>query len=174
MLPRDPPLPAACPQRPRQTAKQRIDKPDRTALMTMLVLFQRHLKSDIMGHGCFPLPANRSVPANWQGVGSQPDGAPLPGEGQQPKLLLPNRSPVTGDFHSRFHRPLRGRDAFIPKRAEHGTIVFGAPPGLGACPEHSCPCATCAHLRAIGEYRTRTSLWLEGPARVLVDPGPGP
>ncbi len=44
--------------------------------------------------------------------------------------------------------------------------------GAWGLPEHTCPCATCQHLLAIGEHRTRTSLWLEGPARVLIDPGP--
>lgn len=44
--------------------------------------------------------------------------------------------------------------------------------GAWGLPEHTCPCATCRHLRSIGQHRTRTSLWLEGPARILIDPGP--
>jgi phosphoribosyl 1,2-cyclic phosphate phosphodiesterase len=44
--------------------------------------------------------------------------------------------------------------------------------GAWGLPEHTCPCATCRHLRSIGEKRTRTSLWLEGAAKVLIDPGP--
>jgi phosphoribosyl 1,2-cyclic phosphate phosphodiesterase len=44
--------------------------------------------------------------------------------------------------------------------------------GAWGLPEHTCPCATCRHLRSIGERRTRTSLWLEGAAKVLIDPGP--
>ncbi len=51
-------------------------------------------------------------------------------------------------------------------------IIFLGTGGAWGLPEHSCPCATCRHLRQRGESRTRTSLWLEGPARVLVDPGP--
>ena len=51
-------------------------------------------------------------------------------------------------------------------------VLFLGTSGAWGLPEHSCPCSTCAHLRAMGEHRTRTSLWLDGPARVLVDPGP--
>lgn len=51
-------------------------------------------------------------------------------------------------------------------------ILFLGTGGAWGLPEHRCPCATCSHLRAIGEHHTRTALWLEGPARVLVDPGP--
>ncbi len=51
-------------------------------------------------------------------------------------------------------------------------LLFLGTGGAWGLPEHQCPCATCAHLRAIGEQRTRTSLWLQGPARVLIDPGP--
>ncbi len=51
-------------------------------------------------------------------------------------------------------------------------IIFLGTGGAWGLPEHSCPCATCRHLRQRGESRTRTSLWLEGPARVLVHPGP--
>ncbi|MBU1452985.1 MAG: MBL fold metallo-hydrolase [Proteobacteria bacterium] len=51
-------------------------------------------------------------------------------------------------------------------------LIFLGTGGAWGLPEHRCPCATCRHLRAIGESRTRTSLWLDGPARVLIDPGP--
>lgn len=51
-------------------------------------------------------------------------------------------------------------------------LIFLGTGGAWGLPEHACPCATCRHLRAIGQYRTRTSLWLEGPARILIDPGP--
>jgi len=51
-------------------------------------------------------------------------------------------------------------------------LLFLGTSGAWGLPEHRCPCATCRHLRAIGERRTRTSLWLEGPARLLIDPGP--
>lgn len=51
-------------------------------------------------------------------------------------------------------------------------LLFLGTGGAWGLPEHTCPCATCKHLRSIGEHRTRTSLWLEGPARVLIDPGP--
>ncbi|MCF8032110.1 MAG: MBL fold metallo-hydrolase [Desulfarculaceae bacterium] len=51
-------------------------------------------------------------------------------------------------------------------------LIFLGTGGAWGLPEHQCPCATCRHLRSIGQYRTRTSLWLEGPARVLIDPGP--
>jgi len=51
-------------------------------------------------------------------------------------------------------------------------ILFLGTGGAWGLPEHQCPCATCRHLRAIGQYRTRTSLWVQGPAPVLVDPGP--
>ena len=51
-------------------------------------------------------------------------------------------------------------------------LIFLGTGGAWGLPEHQCPCATCRHLRKEGQARTRTSLWLEGPARVLVDPGP--
>ncbi|MCB2225273.1 MAG: MBL fold metallo-hydrolase [Desulfarculaceae bacterium] len=51
-------------------------------------------------------------------------------------------------------------------------LIFLGTGGAWGLPEHQCPCATCRHLRAIGQSRTRTSLWLEGPARLLIDPGP--
>jgi phosphoribosyl 1,2-cyclic phosphate phosphodiesterase len=51
-------------------------------------------------------------------------------------------------------------------------LIFLGTGGAWGLPEHRCPCATCRHLRAIGESRTRTSLWLDGPARLLIDPGP--
>jgi len=51
-------------------------------------------------------------------------------------------------------------------------LIFLGTGGAWGLPEHQCPCATCRHLRAMGEQRTRTSLWLAGPARVLIDPGP--
>ena len=51
-------------------------------------------------------------------------------------------------------------------------LIFLGTGGAWGLPEHRCPCATCRHLRATGENRTRTSLWLEGPARLLIDPGP--
>jgi len=51
-------------------------------------------------------------------------------------------------------------------------LIFLGTGGAWGLPEHQCPCATCRHLRRIGQYRTRTSLWLEGPARLLIDPGP--
>ncbi|MBU4563331.1 MAG: MBL fold metallo-hydrolase [Desulfarculus sp.] len=51
-------------------------------------------------------------------------------------------------------------------------LIFLGTGGAWGLPEHRCPCATCRHLREIGESRTRTSLWLEGPARLLIDPGP--
>lgn len=51
-------------------------------------------------------------------------------------------------------------------------LLFLGTGGAWGLPEHQCPCRTCRHLRAIGQSRTRTSLWLEGPARLLIDPGP--
>lgn len=51
-------------------------------------------------------------------------------------------------------------------------LIFLGTGGAWGLPEHSCPCATCRHLRAKGEHRGRTSLWLEGPAKLLIDPGP--
>jgi phosphoribosyl 1,2-cyclic phosphate phosphodiesterase len=51
-------------------------------------------------------------------------------------------------------------------------VLFLGTGGAWGLPEHQCPCATCAHLRGIGESRMRTSLWLEGAARLLIDPGP--
>ncbi len=51
-------------------------------------------------------------------------------------------------------------------------LIFLGTGGAWGLPEHQCPCATCRHLRSLGQARTRTSLWLEGPARVLIDPGP--
>lgn len=51
-------------------------------------------------------------------------------------------------------------------------IFFLGTGGAWGLPEHRCPCQTCAHLRDLGQYRTRTSLWLEGPSPILVDPGP--
>jgi phosphoribosyl 1,2-cyclic phosphate phosphodiesterase len=51
-------------------------------------------------------------------------------------------------------------------------LLFLGTGGAWGLPEHQCPCATCRHLREIGQYRTRTALWLEGPFRVLIDPGP--
>ena len=51
-------------------------------------------------------------------------------------------------------------------------LIFLGAGGAWGLPEHQCPCAVCRHLRDLGQYLTRTSLWLEGPARVLIDPGP--
>ncbi len=51
-------------------------------------------------------------------------------------------------------------------------LIFLGTGGAWGLPEHQCPCATCSHLRAIGESRTRPGLWLEGAARLLIDPGP--
>lgn len=51
-------------------------------------------------------------------------------------------------------------------------LLFLGTGGAWGLPEHQCPCATCRHMRQIGEHRTRTSLWVEGPAKVLIDPGP--
>lgn len=51
-------------------------------------------------------------------------------------------------------------------------IIFLGTGGAWGLPEHQCPCATCRHLRAVGEGRGRTSLWIEAPAPILVDPGP--
>jgi phosphoribosyl 1,2-cyclic phosphate phosphodiesterase len=52
-------------------------------------------------------------------------------------------------------------------------ILFLGTGGAWGLPEHQCPCATCTHLRQIGEYRTRTSLWVEAAGKkVLIDPGP--
>ena len=51
-------------------------------------------------------------------------------------------------------------------------VLFLGTSGAWGLPEHACPCSTCANLRELGEYRTRTSLWVTGPARVLIDPGP--
>ncbi|MGD8563728.1 MAG: MBL fold metallo-hydrolase, partial [Desulfarculaceae bacterium] len=51
-------------------------------------------------------------------------------------------------------------------------LIFLGTGGAWGLPEHKCPCATCRHLRAIGQHRTRTSLWIQGPDPILVDPGP--
>lgn len=51
-------------------------------------------------------------------------------------------------------------------------LVFLGTGGAWGLPEHQCPCAACARLRALGERRTRAGLWVEGPARLLIDPGP--
>ena len=51
-------------------------------------------------------------------------------------------------------------------------MLFLGTGGAWGLPEHGCPCRTCRHLREIGQYRTRSSLWIEGPASILVDPGP--
>ncbi len=52
-------------------------------------------------------------------------------------------------------------------------LLFLGTGGAWGLPEHRCPCATCRHLRAIGQSRTRTSLWVEaGQSRLLIDPGP--
>lgn len=51
-------------------------------------------------------------------------------------------------------------------------VLFLGTGGAWGLPEHQCPCATCRHLRTIGERRTRTSLWIEAGARLLVDSGP--
>ncbi len=47
--------------------------------------------------------------------------------------------------------------------------------GTGAAwrtPELGCPCPICNLMRSKGERRTRTSFWLEGPLKILVDCGP--
>ena len=51
-------------------------------------------------------------------------------------------------------------------------VLFLGTGGAWGLPEHQCPCRTCRRLRETGQSRTRTSLWIEGPARVLIDPGP--
>ncbi len=51
-------------------------------------------------------------------------------------------------------------------------ILFLGTGGAWGLPEHQCPCATCAHLRAIGQSRGRSGLWLDAPAPILIDPGP--
>ena len=47
--------------------------------------------------------------------------------------------------------------------------------GTGAAwrtPELGCPCPICSQMRAQGESRARTSFWLDGPLKILVDCGP--
>jgi phosphoribosyl 1,2-cyclic phosphate phosphodiesterase len=47
--------------------------------------------------------------------------------------------------------------------------------GTGAAwrlPELGCDCAICKQMRILGERRGRTSLWFDGPARLLIDCGP--
>ena len=39
-------------------------------------------------------------------------------------------------------------------------------------PELGCTCAVCNRMRDLGEQRTRTSLWLDGPVKILMDCGP--
>ena len=51
-------------------------------------------------------------------------------------------------------------------------LIFLGTGGAWGLPEHGCPCRTCRHMRSVKEQRTRTSLWLEGPSKLLVDPGP--
>ena len=51
-------------------------------------------------------------------------------------------------------------------------LLFLGTGGAWGLPEHECPCQTCRHLRRIGEFRTRTALWFEAGARILLDPGP--
>lgn len=51
-------------------------------------------------------------------------------------------------------------------------IIFLGSGGAWGLPEHQCPCATCRHLRSIGQRRMRTSLWVEAGAPILIDPGP--
>jgi phosphoribosyl 1,2-cyclic phosphate phosphodiesterase len=52
-------------------------------------------------------------------------------------------------------------------------LIFLGTGGAWGLPEHDCPCATCRHLRAIGEHRTRAGLWITAAGRhLLIDPGP--
>ncbi|MFZ5587421.1 MAG: MBL fold metallo-hydrolase [Thermodesulfobacteriota bacterium] len=51
-------------------------------------------------------------------------------------------------------------------------IIFLGTGGAWGLPEHACPCAACRRLRAIGQGRTRTSLWLQAGARIMIDCGP--
>jgi phosphoribosyl 1,2-cyclic phosphate phosphodiesterase len=51
-------------------------------------------------------------------------------------------------------------------------IIFLGTGGAWGLPEHQCPCATCRHLRALGQSRGRTSLWIDAGTPILVDPGP--
>ena len=51
-------------------------------------------------------------------------------------------------------------------------VLFLGTGGAWGLPEHQCPCRVCRRLRETGQSRTRTSLWIQGPARVLIDPGP--
>ena len=51
-------------------------------------------------------------------------------------------------------------------------IIFLGTGAAWGLPEHGCFCRACQHLRSIDQSRTRTSLWLAGPAQVLIDPGP--
>jgi len=51
-------------------------------------------------------------------------------------------------------------------------LIFLGTGGAWGLPEHQCPCATCRHLRQIGEHRGRAGLWLAAGANILFDPGP--
>ncbi|MFH1060652.1 MAG: MBL fold metallo-hydrolase [Pseudomonadota bacterium] len=51
-------------------------------------------------------------------------------------------------------------------------LIFLGTGGAWGLPEHTCPCATCRHLRASGQARTRAGLWVEAGARLLMDCGP--
>lgn len=45
--------------------------------------------------------------------------------------------------------------------------------GAWGLPEHTCPCLTCRTMRAKGQSRTRSGLWLQtDTAGILMDPGP--
>lgn len=51
-------------------------------------------------------------------------------------------------------------------------IVFLGTGSAWCVPEHSCDCAVCVQMKALGELRTRTAILIRGAETVLVDCGP--
>jgi len=76
---------------------------------------------------------------------------------------------------SKHYRKDYGLTLFMPLsdgRSNQNRLLFLGTGAAWRTPELGCPCQVCSTMRAKGEKRTRTALWLEGPARILIDCGP--
>ncbi|MEW6347947.1 MAG: MBL fold metallo-hydrolase [Thermodesulfobacteriota bacterium] len=51
-------------------------------------------------------------------------------------------------------------------------IVFLGTGAAWGLPEHACECEICTKMKELGEHRTRTSLFIRGQEKILVDCGP--
>jgi phosphoribosyl 1,2-cyclic phosphate phosphodiesterase len=51
-------------------------------------------------------------------------------------------------------------------------IVFLGTGAAWGLPEHTCSCAICTKMKELGEYRTRTGLFIRGQEKLMIDCGP--